>query len=134
MNYWLVKTDPDKYNWENFEIDKSTVWDGVRNYQARNNLNNMLIGDLVFVYHSQTSKDIVGIVKVTKTAFQDPTTDDERWFAVELTLEHKLEKVVTLSTIKADDLLKNIALVKQSRLSVMPITKEEFDRIIDLSL
>ncbi len=133
MRYWLAKTDPDTYSFDKFESEISTVWDGVRNYQARNYLNEMQIGDLVLIYHSQTSKDIVGITEVTKSAFQDPTTDDERWFAVELTFKSKLKKSVTLNQLKNDDLLKNIPLIKQSRLSVMPLYEQEYNRIMELS-
>ncbi len=134
MKYWLVKSDPEKYSWDDFERDNSTIWDGVRNYQARNNLNEMEMYDLVLVYHSQTSKDIVGIAKVSKPAFQDPTSEDPRWLSVELTVVKKLDKTIKLSQMKEDELLKNISLIKQSRLSVMPLSKEEFDRIIDLSI
>ena len=133
MKYWLVKSDPETYSFDNFKADNSTIWDGVRNYQARNYLNEMQLGDLVLVYHSQTSKDIVGIVEVTKTAFPDPTTNDERWLAVELTFKSRFKNSITLNKLKNDDILRDLPLIKQSRLSVMPITDEQFNRIIYLS-
>ena len=133
MNYWLVKTDPDTYSWETFLKDKSTPWDGVRNYQARNNLKLMKNNDKVLFYHSQSSKDVKGIAKVTKTYFQDPTTKDDRWVAVQLDPVKSFKNPVTLSQIKSDKKLSDIALIKQSRLSVMPLTKEEYDTICELS-
>ncbi len=133
MNYWLVKSEPFKYSWEQFEKDKKTFWDGVRNYQARNNLRDMKKGDLVMFYHSNEGKDVVGIAKVVKEHYQDPTTDDSNWLVVDLAPFKKLKKSVTLEQIKADKQLQNIALVKQGRLSVMPLKKEEFDRILELS-
>ncbi len=133
MNYWLVKSEPFKYSWEQFQKDKKTFWDGVRNYQARNNLREMKKGDLVMFYHSNEGKEIVGIAKVVKESYQDPTTDDTNWVVVDLAPFKKLKNTVTLETIKADKQLQNIALVKQGRLSVMPLKSEEFDRIIELS-
>lgn len=133
MNYWLVKSDPDTYSVDNFESDKKTIWDGVRNYEARNNLNLMNKGDLVLIYHSQSDKDIRAIAKVTKTSFQDPTTDDDRWVAVELTFVKKLKSFVTLTMIKNDKILSEIQLIKQSRLSVMPLSKAEYEQIMLLS-
>ncbi len=133
MNYWLVKSEPFKYSWEQFQKDKKTFWDGVRNYQARNNLREMKKGDLVMFYHSNEGKEIVGIAKVVKEFYQDPTTDDTNWVVVDLAPFKKLKNTVTLETIKADKQLQNIALVKQGRLSVMPLKSEEFDRIIELS-
>lgn len=133
MNYFLVKSEPFKYSWEQFLKDKQTFWDGVRNYQARNNLQAMKKGDLVLFYHSNEGKEVVGIAKVVKEAYQDPTTNDERWVVVDLAPFETLKKPVTLETIKADPQLQNIALVRQGRLSVMPLAREEFDRIIALS-
>jgi predicted RNA-binding protein with PUA-like domain len=133
MTYWLVKTDPDTYSIENLINDKKTIWDGVRNYQARNFLKLMNNGDLVLIYHSGEDKAIVGLAKVSKEFFQDPTTDDNNWVAVELTFKEKFRKFLTLEEIKKIAELKNIALLKQSRLSVMPITKDEFDTIINLT-
>ncbi len=133
MNYWLVKSEPHKYSWEQFLIDKKTVWDGVRNYQARNNLREMKKGDLLFFYHSNEGKEIVGIAKVSKEHYQDPTTDNINWLVVELVPYKTLKKSVTLEQIKADKQLKEIALVRQGRLSVMPLKAPEFDRIIAIS-
>lgn len=133
MQYWLVKSEPFKYSWEQFEKDGQTFWDGVRNYQARNNLKSMQLGDLVLFYHSNEGLCVVGIAKVIKTAYQDPTTDDQRWVAVDLAPVQKLKNPVSLDAIKQDELLKNISLIKQSRLSVMPLKQTEFDRIIQLS-
>lgn len=133
MNYWLVKSEPFKYSWEQFLKDKKTFWDGVRNYQARNNLKAMKKGDLVFFYHSNEGLEIVGIAKVVKEHYQDPTTDDANWVVVDLSPFKTLKKPVTLATIKADKKLQNIGLIKQSRLSVMPVKAEEFDYILELS-
>ncbi|MGD1843710.1 MAG: EVE domain-containing protein [Thermonemataceae bacterium] len=127
MNYWLVKSEPYKYSWDDLTRDKQTFWDGVRNYQARNNLKAMQKGDLLLYYHSNKGKEIVGIAKVIKEAYQDPTTDDERWVAVDIQPERALKKPVTLAEIKATPSLAEIALIKQSRLSVMPIKEKEFD-------
>jgi predicted RNA-binding protein with PUA-like domain len=132
MNYWLVKSEPIKYSFETFLKDKKTVWDGVRNYQARNNLQEMKMGDLVLFYHSNEGMCVVGIAKVLKEAYPDPTTDDARWVVVELAPVEALKKPVTLEQIKADAFLSNISLIKQSRLSVMPLKAEEFDRILEL--
>ncbi len=133
MNHWLVKSEPFKYSWEQFEKDGKTFWDGVRNYQARNNLRNMKKGDLVFWYHSNEGKEIVGIAKVAKEYYQDPTTEDKNWVVVDLVPFKKLKKTVTLEQIKADEKLQNIGLVRQGRLSVMEIKKEEFDYILLLA-
>jgi len=130
MKYWLVKSEPFKYSWEMFLKDGSTYWDGVRNYQARNNLKNMKNGDLVLFYHSNEGLEVVGVAKVIKEAYQDPTTNDQRWVVVDLAPFKTLKKPVSLADIKNDKRLKNIALIKQSRLSVMPLTKEEFDVIV----
>jgi len=132
MNYFLVKSEPFKYSWDQFLKDKQTYWDGVRNYQARNNLKDMKKGDLVLFYHSNEGKEVVGIAKVVKEFYQDPTTSDERWVVVDLAPLETLKQPVSLETIKYDDLLKDTALVKQSRLSVMPLKAAEFDRIIEL--
>lgn len=133
MNHWLVKSEPFKYPFEQLQKDKSTFWDGVRNYQARNNLKAMKKGDLVLFYHSNEGKEVVGIAKVLKEFYQDPTTDDTNWVVVDLSPHKKLKNPVTLETIKADKILGNMSLVKQSRLSVMPVKKEEFDRVLELS-
>ena len=133
MKYWLVKSEPFQYSWEQFEKDKKTFWDGVRNYQARNNLKAMKKGDLVLWYHSNEGKEVVGIAKVVKEFYQDPTTEDPNWVVVDLAPFKKLKKTVTLEQIKEDSRLQNIALVRQGRLSVSSLLAEEFDAILDLS-
>ena len=133
MAYWLLKSEPFKYSWEQLEKDKKTFWDGVRNYAASNNLRAMKKGDLAFFYHSNEGLEIVGIVKIIKEAYQDPTTKEEAWVAVDVAPFKKLKKPVTLAQIKSDKRLQNIALVKLSRLSVQPVTSEEWDFIIELA-
>jgi len=133
MNYWLVKSEPEKYSWDKFVADGRTFWDGVRNYAARNNMRSMQLGDLVLFYHSNEGKEVVGIAKVVKEAYQDPTTEDTNWVVVELSPVEKLKTPVTLATIKADAALKGIELVRLGRLSVASIKPEEFDRILALS-
>jgi len=132
MNHWLVKSEPVKYSWEKFLSEGRTFWDGVRNYQARNNLREMKEGDLVLYYHSNEGKAVVGIAKVVKAAYQDPTTSDPNWVVVDLSPVETLKNPVTLEQIKADPQLKDIGLVRQGRLSVMGMKKEEFDRILEL--
>lgn len=132
MNYWLVKSEPFKYSWEMFLKDGSTFWDGVRNYQARNNLAAMKKGDLVLFYHSNEGLEVVGIAKVIKENYPDPTADDPRWVVVDLKPYKTIKKPVTLARIKQDNILKDIALVRQGRLSVIPLKQEEYDRIIEL--
>lgn len=132
MEYFLVKSEPFKYSWTKFNEDGETFWDGVRNYQARNNLKAMKKGDLVLFYHSNEGKEVVGMAKVVKEFYQDPTTDDERWVVVDLAPVETFKHPVTLETIKADPLLQDIALVRQGRLSVMPLKRAEFDRIVEL--
>ncbi len=133
MNYWLVKSEPDAYSWERFVKEGKTMWEGVRNYQARNNLKEMKKGDLVLFYHSVSAKEVMGIAKVVKEYYPDPTANDDRWVVVGLVPVDALSKTVKLEQIKKDDRLENIALVKQSRLSVMPLKKDEFDIILQLS-
>ena len=132
MNYWLVKSEPFKYSWTKFNEDKRTFWDGVRNYQARNNLKGMKEGDLVLFYHSNEGMCVVGIAKVLREFYQDPTTDDTNWVVVDLAPVETLKNPVTLSQIKGDEYLKDISLVRQGRLSVMPLKAAEFDRILEL--
>lgn len=132
MNYWLVKSEPHKYSWQKFNEDGRTFWDGVRNFQARNNLKAMKEGDLSLFYHSNEGKEVVGIARIVKEHYQDPTTEDPNWVVVDLVPVETLTKSVTLEQIKADERLKDIALVRQGRLSVMPLKAEEFDRIIEL--
>lgn len=131
MNYWLMKTEPGTYSWDDLVRDKKTGWDGVRNFQARNNLKAMKKGDLAFIYHSGDDKAVVGIGKITKESFPDPKDAD--WVAVEVSSHKKLKNPVTLAQIKADKRLANMVLVKASRLSVQPVKQEEFDLIVALS-
>src|SRR5690606_34026942 len=132
MNCFLVKSEPFKYSWEQFNEDGEAFGYGVGNYQARNNLKAMKKGDVVWFYHSNEGKEVVGRAKVAKDFYQDPTTDDERWVVVDLAPVETLKKPVTLEEVKADHLLQDIALVRQGRLSVMPLKAEEFDRIVEL--
>ncbi len=132
MNYWLVKSEPDAYSWQRFIKEGKTMWEGVRNYQARNNLKEMKKGDLVLFYHSVSEKRVMGIARVTKEHYPDPTTGDDRWVVVDLVPESALDRPVTLKEIKADPRLENIALVKQARISVMPLQREAFDAIVEL--
>jgi predicted RNA-binding protein with PUA-like domain len=133
MNYWLVKSEPYKYSWDQFVTDKQTVWDGVRNYAARNNLRAMKKGDLVFWYHSNEGLEIVGIAKVSKEFYPDPTATEGDWSVVELKPFKKLKKPVTLEQIKADKKLQQMDLVRLARLSVGVVRPEEFDHILALS-
>ena len=133
MAYWLVKSEPFKYSWDQFQKDKKTYWDGVRNYAARNFLKAMKKVDQVFFYHSNEGLEIVGIAEVAKEFYQDPTTNDEAWVVVDLKPKKKLKKTVTLQQIKQDKRLANMALVKLGRLSVTPVTDEEWAIIMDLA-
>lgn len=133
MAYWLIKSEPFKYSWEQFVKDKKTIWDGVRNYAARLNLNAMQKGDEAFFYHSNEGVTIVGIAKITKTSFQDPTTDDERWVAVEVAPVKALKHHVSLKEIKANPLLENMDLVRLGRLSVQKVTPEEWEEVLKMS-
>lgn len=133
MAYWLVKSDPESYSWADLIKDKKTTWDGVRNFQARNNLMKMEVGDIVLVYESQSTKYVAGIASVSKSSFPDTTTEDNRWVAVELKFEKEFKNFVTLSVIKSTPELQNIALIKQSRLSVMPLTHDEYNIICQLA-
>jgi len=131
-SFWIVKQEPSKYSWKQFEKDGSTYWDGVRNYQARNNLKAMNKGDLVLFYHSVIGKEIVGIAKVIREFYPDPTTDDDRWVVVDLKPIKPFKVPVPLDEIKGHKELTEIALIKQSRLSVMPVTKKEFQVLLKL--
>ena len=133
MNYWLIKSEPYKYSWDQMVVDGSTYWDGVRSYPARVHLRAMKNGDICLFYHSNEGKEIVGITRVIKEAYQDPTTEDEKWVAVDVEAIKPLNKSVTLAQIKSNDILANMALVKQARLSVGPVQKFEFEEIIKLS-
>lgn len=133
MAYWLVKSEPFKYSWYQLVEDRQTIWDGVRNYSARIHLRAMKKGDEVFFYHSNEGMEIVGIAKVAKESYQDPTTNDEAWVAIDLKPVKKLEKPVTLSQVKADMRLSEMALVRLGRLSVQPVTEEEWNVVMELS-
>ena len=133
MKYWLLKSEPDAWSWDNQVKEGASMWDGVRNYQARNNLKNMKKNDLCFFYHSVTEKSVVGIVKVVKEHYPDPTDKTERFVVVDVKAIKKLKKPVSLEKIKLNNKLKNIALIKQSRLSVMPIKEVEWNEIIKMS-
>ncbi|GAB3275527.1 EVE domain-containing protein [Larkinella harenae] len=134
MNYWLVKTEPDAYSWDDFSKQGKAVWDGVRNYQARNNLAAMRLGDQVLFYHSVTGKEIVGLAKVSCECYPDPTIpEDPRWVVVELEPVSVFPKPVTLHQMKADPLLQNLPLFRLSRLSVVPIHIDDFEHILALA-
>ena len=131
MSYWLVKSEPHKYSWQQLLKDGWTYWDGVRNYQARNNLQEMKKGDAVLFYHSSEGLEVVGIARVIKEAYPDPTTDDQRWVAVDIEPVETLAIPVALRDMKKDQRLQNLGLIKQGRLSVMPLTPEEFKIIVN---
>jgi predicted RNA-binding protein with PUA-like domain len=132
MAHWLVKSEPDAYSWQQLVKDKETSWDGVRNFAARIHLKAMKKGDEVFYYHSNEGTDIVGIAKVSKEFYQDPTTDDDKWVSVKLKPVKALKKPVTLAQIKADKRLQNMALVRIGRLSVQPVSEEEWNIILEM--
>ncbi len=133
MAYWLVKSEPNTYGWEQFEKEGRTFWDGVRNYAARIHLKAMRKGDKVLFYHSNEGLEIVGIAQVVKEAYQDPTTDDAAWVAVDLKPVKKLKKPVSLIQIKENKQLQNMALLRISRLSVQPVTEEEWGIIMKMA-
>ena len=133
MKYWLLKSEPDAWSWDNQVKEGASMWDGVRNYQARNNLKEMRKNDLCFFYHSVTERSIVGIVKVVKEYYPDPTDKTGRFVVVDVKAIKKLKTPVSLDQIKENNRLQDIALVKQSRLSVMPLKKTEWEIIIKLS-
>ena len=132
MAYWLVKSEPSAYSWDQLVADKQTSWTGIRNYAARIHLRAMKKGDKAFFYHSNQGLEIVGIASVVKEAYQDPTTSDD-WVAVDIKAEKKLKKPVSLSAIKAEKKLSEMALIKISRLSVGPVTEKEWDVIMDMA-
>lgn len=132
MNYWLVKSEPATYSWDDLQKDGKTAWTGVRNFQARNNLRAMKTGDRALFYHSGETKEIVGVAKVVKAAYPDPTTKEGDWVCVDLAPVKVLTKPVTLPIVKADPQLKEMVLVKNSRLSVQPVTAEQFNRVLEL--
>ena len=132
MNYWIVKQEPESYSFDDFVKEKKTDWTGVRNYQARNYLKEMSKGDEVLYYHSGSEKAVVGSATVSKTAFSDPTADEDGWVAVELKAGKKLKTPVKLSQVKAEPKLANILLVRNGRISVIPLNKSEFDQIVKM--
>ena len=133
MAHWLIKSEPSTYSWEQLEKDKQTFWDGVRNYAARNNLRAMKKGDEVFFYHSNEGVEIVGIAKVAKEAYQDPTTEDPNWVVVDFKPLRKLKKTVTLAQIKADKRLANMDLVRLGRLSVQTVKDDEWQLVLEMA-
>ena len=133
MAYWLVKSEPFKYCWDQFVADKQTYWDGVRNYAARNNLRAMKKGDEVFFYHSNEGLEIVGIAKVVKEHYPDPTAEDDTWSVVDLKAVKKLKKPVSLAQIKAEKELNQMQLLKLGRLSVSAVTDAEWEKVISMS-
>ena len=133
MAYWLVKSEPFKYSWDQFVKDKQTFWDGVRSYAARLHMMNMKKGDEVFFYHSNEGLAIVGTAKVVKEHYPDPTSDDDRWVVMDIKANKKLNKSVSLATMKADKRLANMALIKISRLSVSPVSEKEWNIILELA-
>jgi predicted RNA-binding protein with PUA-like domain len=130
--YWLVKQEPEAYSWTDFTRDGGTAWTGVRNFQARNHLRAMQRGDLVLFYHSVSEKRVVGVAEVTRTAYPDPTAKEGDWSAVDLRPVEPLLRPVPLDEIKADPALRNLPLLKQNRLSIMPLTQTEFQRLLQL--
>ncbi|MBA4303350.1 MAG: EVE domain-containing protein [Sphingobacteriaceae bacterium] len=132
MNYWLLKSEPHVYSIDDLISEGEGVWDGVRNYQARNNLRAMLPGDLALFYHSNIGMEVVGLVEISASAFQDPTTDDNRWLAVGVKPVQKFAKPIPLKLLKADPFFEQLPLVRHSRLSVMPVDKAHFDAILAL--
>lgn len=133
MAYWLIKSEPFKFSWQQFEKDGRTFWDGVRNYAARNNLKSMKKGDELFFYHSNEGLEIVGIAKVVKEAYQDPTTEESAWVAVDVVPVRKLKKPVTLAEIKAQPSLASMEILRLSRLSVCRVSPEEWKKILSIS-
>ena len=133
MAYWLVKSEPDVYSWDTFVKDKTTFWDGVRNFQARNNLKAMRKGDTVLFYHSNEERQVVGLCTVVKEAYQDPTTSEAAWVSVDIKPVLTLKNPVSLAQIKADKRLANMALIKLARLSVQPVTEKEWQLVMELA-
>ncbi|HWE31332.1 MAG TPA: EVE domain-containing protein [Polyangia bacterium] len=131
--YWLIKSEPFKYAWDRFVSDGKTQWDGVRSFEARNNLRAMSVGDLALFYHSNEGKEFVGVAKVVRAAYPDPTADEGDWSVVDFAPVKALAKPVTLATVKADAMLKDMSLVKRSRLSVAPVKSDEFERVLSLA-
>ena len=132
MNYWMVKQEPETYSWDDFVSDGRTDWSGVRNYQARNNLRQMKVGDKVLFYHSGKEKAVVGLAEVVKSAYPDPTANDSQWVAVDLKPTKALGTPVPLAAIRYDKRLSQLPLIRQSQLSVMSLDKDEFDVIVGM--
>lgn len=133
MNYWIIKSEPKKYPWSKMQEDKTTFWDGVRNYEARNNLRAMKKGDICFFYHSNDEKSIVGMTEVVKEAYQDPTTEDTNWVCVDVKFKKSVKRPLSLQELKEHSILSQIPLVKRSRLSVTPLDAESAQHILDLA-
>lgn len=133
MKYWLVKSEPHTYSFDEMKKDKKTFWDGVKNYQARNFMKEMKKGDIALFYHSGKDREVVGEVEIVKEHYQDPTTDDDRWVAVDVKYKKSLKNPVSLLDIKDRKTLSEMHLVRNSRLSVMPVTKKEYEMIIRMS-
>jgi predicted RNA-binding protein with PUA-like domain len=133
MAYWLMKSEPFKYSWDQLNADKKTFWDGVRNYGARNNLRAMKKGDQAFFYHSNEGVEIVGIMEIVRESYQDPTSDDPNWVSVDVKPVKKLKKPVSLASIKAEKKLANMALVRLGRLSVQPVTADEWEMVLKMA-
>jgi predicted RNA-binding protein with PUA-like domain len=133
MNYWLIKSEPFKYSWSQFLKDQVTFWDGVRNYQARNNLVTMKLGDLCLFYHSNEGKEVIGIAEVVKESYQDPTTSETAWVVVDVKPHSALRFPVSLQAMKANPNLSKMGLLKQPRLSVIALTPDEFETVIQMS-
>jgi len=133
MAYWLLKSEPFKYSWDQLVKDKKTHWDGVRNYLARNHLKTMKKGDKLFFYHSNEGLEIVGIAKVVKEYYQDPTTPEPAWVVVDIAPVKKLKKTVTLTQVKAEKDLQEMSLIKSMRLSVQPVREEEWNKILKMA-
>ena len=133
MNYWLIKSEPGTYSIDDLKKEKKTMWNGVRNYTARNNLRDMKKGDICLFYHSVTDPSIVGLSKVVKESYQDPTTDETAWVVADVAFEEKFKTPISLNEVKLHPKLENMQLLKQSRLSVQKVTKEEFDFILKLA-
>lgn len=129
-SYWLIKTEPNAYSWDDLVEDGATYWDGIRNYEARNNLRKMSVGDHLLYYHSGRSRTVVGVAEIIREHYQDPTTEDERWSAVDIKPVQVLMRPVTLAEIKKDERLSEMVLVKRSRLSVTPVTEEEYGIVL----
>jgi predicted RNA-binding protein with PUA-like domain len=132
MNGWLVKQEPEDYSWNTLVVDKETAWTGIRNFQARNFLRAMKKGDRVLFYHSVTEKQVVGVARVARTAYADPTADEGDWSSVDLQPLAPLRSPVTLTMMKEDEVLRDLLLIRQSRLSVMPVTAAQFERVLAL--